>query len=110
MMYPYILLRRLMVLLLCSLPAGVSLAQEDAQEGVPDDEPIDEITVYGEKSLPKLKLEYEAAELDFYNLYNEINDDYRYDVICRDEVPTGSHIKTARLLAPLRTRGARAGG
>ena len=92
MMYPYILLRRLMVLLLCCLVAGASLAQESAPEGVPDEEPIDEITVYGAKSLTKLKYEYEVAEENFYDLFSELNDDPQYDVICRTEKREGSHI------------------
>ena len=93
MRYVGIWVRVLGVLALYGFAGPWSLAQNEVGEGAAADETVDEITVYGEKSLPKLKLEYEAAELNFYNLYNDINDDYRYDVICREEAPTGSHIK-----------------
>jgi hypothetical protein len=85
--------RALYVLALCGFDAQAALAQDEVVKDTAAEETVDEITVYGEKSLPKLKLEYEAAELNFYNLYNDINDDRRFDVICREEAPTGSHIK-----------------
>lgn len=85
---------RTILLLLCSIGCSFALAQDEAAEaGAEPEEAIDEITVYGEQSLSTLKMEYEAAELSFYNLYNELNDDRKYDVVCRKETRKGSHIK-----------------
>ena len=81
------------VLIVGAILGGISplaLAQDEATE---QDEPIEEIRVYGEKSVTKLKFEFELAEESFYDLYSELNDDWEYDVICRKEAPTGSHIK-----------------
>jgi hypothetical protein len=57
------------------------------------DEPIDNITVSGEKSEAALRQELWNAEDDFYSLYNTLNDDNLYDVRCVDEAPIGSRIK-----------------
>ena len=73
------------------VPVAMAQASRTSDETTPDD--VDEVTVYGKKSLAALKFEYEVAETDFYDLYSELNDDWRYDVVCRKEAPTGSHIK-----------------
>lgn len=80
-------------LTLCVFAAGGSLAQEAPAEDAEAREPVEEITVYGEKSLGKLKFEYEVAEESFYKLYNELNDEWKYDVVCRNEMATNSHIR-----------------
>ena len=89
------------ILLICA-SSQIAKAQEpevatdgpsDEITAVATDEPIDEITVVGEKSVLKLKYEYELAEDNFYEMYNELNDDWEFDVICRNEAPTGSHIR-----------------
>lgn len=59
------------LLLFVSMPQ-LAAGQEDGSEAA---EPIEEITVVGEKSTLKLKYEYELAEDSFYELYNELNDD-----------------------------------
>lgn len=92
MMHTNNLSRGRLILLFCGLVASASFAQEDERDGVPAKEPIDEITVYGAKSLTKLKFEYEVAEDSFYELFSELNDDPEYDVVCRTERREGSHI------------------
>jgi hypothetical protein len=67
----------------------ISTAQaEDDKPG----EPVEEITSYGQKSLLSFRREMEAAEIKYYDLYNALNDDDEYDVICKDEVRTASHV------------------
>ena len=60
-----------------------------AQEG----EPIDEISVVGQKSMTQLRNEVFEAEEAFYSVYNALNDDDEYDVTCFYETPTGTRIK-----------------
>jgi hypothetical protein len=83
-----------LLLLLPGFVAAQQLVSEQSDvTSPPADEPIEEITVYGEQPLVKLKVELEHAESSFYNLYNQLNDDWKFDVVCRKEAPTGSHIK-----------------
>lgn len=55
-------------------------------------DPIDEIIVMGARSLLRLRHELTVAEDDFFDKYNMLNEDDRYDIICKDEVHTGSRI------------------
>lgn len=45
------------------------------------------------KSVNKLQREYEAAERDFYDAFNAVNNDEEYDVECRNEASLGSRKK-----------------
>lgn len=78
-----------LALLICASPQIIEAQEPDSAA----DDVLEEITVYGEKTTLELKREYELAEEKFFNLYNELNDDWRFDVVCRREAPTGSHIK-----------------
>ena len=53
---------------------------------------VDEIIVRGQKSLLRMRLEVYKAEDRFYELYNVLNDDDDFDILCRKEAPVGSHI------------------
>ena len=53
---------------------------------------IDEITVYGEKTTPALRDELIAAEDDAFTLFNRLNADNGYDIICKRETRIGSQI------------------
>jgi len=46
---------------------------------------IDEIVVMGSRSLTLLRHEVTQAEDIFYDRYNLLNEDDRYDMICKDE-------------------------
>ena len=81
------------VLLGIVLGTGSTFAQED-------DEPIEEITAYGHKSLLNLKYAAFQAEQDFFNLFNELNEDDRFDVHCEHRAPTGSRIKRRMCTSP----------
>ena len=54
---------------------------------------LEEIIVYGQRSLLKFRLDMYRAEEDFYDLFNSLNSDDEYDVHCYREAPTGSHIR-----------------
>ena len=57
-----------------------------------DADAIDEIIVMGERSLLSLRHELTLAEDNFFDKYNMLNEDDRYDIICKDEVHIGSRI------------------
>ncbi len=86
----------LFVLVAC-LPT-ISIAQEaetnsnDAAESVAEPDSIDEIVVMGGRSLTMLRHEVTQAEGVFYDRYNLLNEDDRYDMICEDQTPTGTRI------------------
>ena len=62
------------------------------QSVVDDSDVVEEITVIGQRSLRSLRKEIVIAEDKFYNLYNSLNDDKDYDVVCKKMAPIGSHI------------------
>ncbi len=68
------------------LPAS---ATGQAEDGVTED-----IVVAKQKSSRDLRRDLWRAEKDFYAIYNKLNDDGIYDVVCRKQAPTGSMIKT----------------
>lgn len=57
-----------------------------------EDSPIDEILVVSDKSPKQLRREIRLIESKIYSIYNDRNDDDRYDIICRRRVPVGSQI------------------
>ena len=54
---------------------------------------LEEIIVYGQRSLLEFRLDLYRAEVNFYDLFNSLNSDDEYDVHCYREAPTGSHIR-----------------
>jgi len=72
----------LFVLVVCL--SQITVAQE------PD--AIDEIVVMGGRPLTLLRHEVTQAEDVFYDRYNFLNEDDRYDMICKDETPIGTRI------------------
>ena len=53
---------------------------------------MEEVTVYGEKSVLKLKRALVRAENHVFSVFNALNPDYQYDIQCHKRVPLGSHI------------------
>jgi hypothetical protein len=68
----------------------VALAQEAAQAPI---ETVDEIIVYGDKSLSTLRKMVFRAEENFFALFSAFNDDDEYDIRCFYEAPTGTRIR-----------------
>jgi hypothetical protein len=63
--------------------------------------PIDEVIVQGRyERLSAMRKEYERLEDKFYDEYNKLNTDRRWDVNCRREAPTGSRF-TRRVCTPV---------
>jgi len=77
--------------LLALSSAGLGQATE-ADSQAPPPEEIEEIVVYGEKSLLLLKRDVERASNVVFESFNILNDDDEFDIHCSDRVPTGSNI------------------
>ncbi len=74
-----------------------------AQEGaLGSKESVEEITSYGRKSLLSFKVEMVAAEETYYDLYNRLNDDDAFDVICKKASPNGAKSRFARRICKAR--------
>jgi len=71
----------------------VAVAQDDSTEATSAPDEIDEIVVLGGRTLTKLRHEATVAEDRFYELYNELNEDDRYDIICKYRRPVGTRIQ-----------------
>ncbi len=82
------------VLMLGAFPS-VSLCQSVSDQDVEEKstKPIEEIIVYGEKSLPNLRREVFRKEENFFAVFSSLNDDDEYDISCYYEVPSGTHIR-----------------
>lgn len=81
------------MLVIVLAPAGMSQIA-DVEDGEPSPpETIDEITVYGEKSVSELREDVYEAEENFFDLFNSFNEDFEYDVNCYYEAPTGTRIR-----------------
>jgi hypothetical protein len=76
------------VVVLATLPC-IGSAQEETSNV---DDTIDEITVMGARSLALMRAEVAEAEQAVYDMFNELNDDDDYDIICKKETRIGSQI------------------
>lgn len=56
------------------------------------DSRVETIDVMGEKTTPQLKREFKAAKADFLLLYNRVNEQAQFDVICKWRKTIGSQI------------------
>jgi hypothetical protein len=82
--------RQLNILITMLAAATFAVADEADDEMV---EAIDEITVMGARDLGALRAELVRAEDEVYDLYNDLNDDDDYDIICKKQARVGSQIK-----------------
>lgn len=77
----------LLVLLVCRYAAA------EEEPGISNEESvIDEITVIGERDLLALRVEITRAEDEIFSIFNELNEDDDYDMICETERPVGTRI------------------
>ena len=53
---------------------------------------LEEIIVTAPRSLRSMRAEIDAVQDRAFALFNELNVDNDYDIVCRRETPTGSHI------------------
>jgi len=71
----------------------VAVTQEDGPEATAESDEIDEIVVLGARSLTLLRQEVVVAEDRFFDLYNELNEDDDYDIVCESRRPIGTRIQ-----------------
>jgi len=50
------------------------------------------VIITGQQSIRNLEIQFSNAEDFMYDMFNELNDDRRYDVHCYKEAPTGTKI------------------
>ena len=81
------------VLLFALTPLGMCRIAAAQQVEPEPAETIEEIVVYGNKSLVQLHLELYKAEDVAFEVFNSLNSDDEFDIHCYKEAPTGSHIK-----------------
>ncbi len=74
--------------------AGADSIQPTPGKDQPKNEPdmIDEVTVMGSRSLRSLRREMVYAEDNIYAIFNSLNHDDDYDIICKKETRIGSQI------------------
>ncbi len=58
-----------------------------------DDPDVEEITVTGQRSLLALRMQVEQAQEEVHFLFNDLNTDDDYDIICREEERLFSRMK-----------------
>lgn len=72
-------------------PAAVE--EQEVETSSPSTALPEEIVVTGQKLLRVLNKQIEEAEDAMYGLFNELNDDDRYDIHCRWEAPLGTRMR-----------------
>ena len=96
-----------LLLMLATINMGQTVLAEDVEQKPPitleeiaseageqeSSESIEEIIVYGNKSLAALRREVYKAEENFFDLFNSLNQDFEYDVNCYYEAPSFTRIK-----------------
>ena len=68
--------------------------QAQAAGSVEDDryDDLEEVVVTAPRTLSAMRAEIDAVQNRAFALFNELNIDNDYDIVCRRETPTGSHI------------------
>ena len=93
-------------LLLSFSLSSVSYAfQDESKQSSSEPERIE---VYGQRPLFLLKKEIDLAEVSFYELFNKLNKDSKFDMICNRQKDTGTSISRtvceARYMKDVRAR------
>jgi hypothetical protein len=81
------------MLLLVARAAAFSQSDEAGDDGSRDNEAVDEIVVYGQKSLSRLRREMHQASEAFFDVYNALNSDDDFDISCGYETRLGQRRK-----------------
>jgi hypothetical protein len=77
---------------LTPLPA-LSEDESVQEEEQSSSEPIEEVTVYGDKTLYHYRLEMFRAEDKVFDVFNSLNSDDEFDVHCYRDAKTGTRVK-----------------
>ncbi len=80
-----------------ALGPPVSMAQElesdsSSPVSVADEQEIDEVVVKGKRTLRRIRQEIRSLDLQIYSMFNELNTDDDYDIVCRKMARIGSQI------------------
>jgi len=75
-----------------TLFASLAIAQDDPPESNDVTDVIDEVVVVGPRSLGSLRHEIARADDKIYSIFNVLNEDDGYDIICKKEMKRGSKI------------------
>jgi len=86
-------------ILFALLTPALAAAQTTVVETTDTEASIDEITVVGARSLGAMRAEITRAEDVAFGLFNDLNDDDAYDIICKKETRIGSQIPKRVCLA-----------
>lgn len=86
----------LVIAALISVPVFAQDADPAAAEV---DQTIDEITVVGARTLGAMRARVTIAEDQVFALFNDLNEDDAYDIICKKEARVGSQIPKRVCLA-----------
>ena len=78
------------VLMLAIAPAGICQTTAADENEPVSSETVEEIIVYGDKSLIQLRHELYDAEKEFFMVFNEVNSNDDFDVDCDYEIFLGS--------------------
>jgi hypothetical protein len=78
---------------LCLPEAALAAQQEDSATAEAGEEP-EEVIVTGQRVRFALRLQMEDAERAVYNLFNEFNDEPRFEISCELHAITGTTLKT----------------
>ena len=78
----------LLLLLYAPFSWGQTQTEEETEEITP--EVVEEITVYGERSIIVLRKEFELAQENMFELFNTLNSDDEFDIECEYEQRLGS--------------------
>ena len=82
---------KIFFLIVAAAPVIAGAQKETADDGSVD-ETIDEITVFSGRTLGQMRSEIARAEDEVYAIFNDLNTDDRYDIICKKETRLGSQI------------------
>lgn len=74
--------------------ADTSTTLQSPERKKSDEDDVEVIGVVGQKSLAYFRAQMEIAELDFYDLFNELAEEEKFKIKCRRENRTGSNIKS----------------
>lgn len=69
---------------------------EESTTATTEQQPIEEITVIGQRTLGTLRVQIDRASDRIFDLWNEFNTDDLYDIRCRRVAATGTHITSKR--------------
>lgn len=86
-------MRATYVYLLLVLLTGPHAAAEEQADVSDEEAVIDEITVIGARELRTLRVEIARVEDEIFRIFNELNEDDDYDMICKMERPVGTRIQ-----------------